>query len=450
VNQQTWQARLGAVETLLDQGSADSAVRMLRSAWEPDLPARQRVPLYALWIRALCESEDLPHAITLARRACEEFPAELALLAALGNALDLAGELDEAYAVFSKGLALDPEDALACFNIATVLDRRGATDDAEAYYRRCLELEDDVQVRAEAVMALGGLLRRTGRVADAHATYDSYLEAEPLDAAILVEDGICLSDLGEFDAALQRLRHALAIDPRHANALYNLAVTYQRQGASDLAIATMTDALHAEPEAPLTAAVLGAWYLARDPTDKERALPLLHGAVDRLFAHDGAAPDDLFPGIVVEEVFDALWHAGYNGEARALAQRAARRDWLTPHVLEILSTADHGTAADTRVFAVSARAECGEEVSHWPTQARGFVTGLMVLAADEQDAADLTLAYLRTVEDHPGVRFAVESVQDKDMVGDEHATTAPPHPVEIVHRPRGVVGIAAGRAYFRA
>jgi hypothetical protein len=119
-------------------------------------------------------------------------------------------------------------------------------------------------------------------------------------------------------------------------------------------------------------------------------------------------------------------------------------------VLEILSTADHGTAADTRIFAVSARAECGEEVSHWPTQARGFVTGLMVLAADEQDAANLTLAYLKSVEDHPGMRFAVESVQNTDLDDEERTPTAPPRLVVGVHRPRGVVGIAAGRAYFRA
>ena len=34
--------QLEAVATLLDEGAAESAVRMLRGAWEPELPAAER------------------------------------------------------------------------------------------------------------------------------------------------------------------------------------------------------------------------------------------------------------------------------------------------------------------------------------------------------------------------------------------------------------------------
>ena len=47
---------LDAIATLLDQGAADSAVRLLRSCWEPELPADDLVRMYCMWIRGLCET----------------------------------------------------------------------------------------------------------------------------------------------------------------------------------------------------------------------------------------------------------------------------------------------------------------------------------------------------------------------------------------------------------
>ncbi|MBP7003790.1 MAG: hypothetical protein KBB57_19935, partial [Amaricoccus sp.] len=60
---------LDAIATLLDQGAADSAVRLLRSSWEPELPPDDLVRMYCMWIRGLCETGELDNALTLAKRA---------------------------------------------------------------------------------------------------------------------------------------------------------------------------------------------------------------------------------------------------------------------------------------------------------------------------------------------------------------------------------------------
>ncbi|MGB1277256.1 MAG: hypothetical protein ACPG77_16040, partial [Nannocystaceae bacterium] len=91
---------LDTINTLLDQGAADSAVRLLRSWWEPELPPERRIRMYCMWIRGLCETGDLRHAVTLAERAASEFPRECDIQIALGNARDIVGDLEGARKAF--------------------------------------------------------------------------------------------------------------------------------------------------------------------------------------------------------------------------------------------------------------------------------------------------------------------------------------------------------------
>src|SRR5690606_29470985 len=113
-------AQLDAAATLLDDGAASSAVRMLRSSWEPELPPQDLVPLYCMWIRALCETDDLDHALTLALRAADEFPREPDILIALGNVHDLRGELEPARDAFYRAIEAEPNGPLQHYNLGAV------------------------------------------------------------------------------------------------------------------------------------------------------------------------------------------------------------------------------------------------------------------------------------------------------------------------------------------
>lgn len=442
----TLRAQLDAVATLLDDGAASSAVRMLRSSWEPELPNEDLIPLYCMWIRALCDTGDLDHAITLASRAADELPGEADILIALGNVHDLRGDLVAARDAFREAILGDGAGPLAHYNLGAVLERLGEEDEAESCYRRALESEDEPGAMYEATAALGALLRRNGRLDEAAGVYESYLDEDPINVDILVEHGICSSDLDEFELAVERFELALTLEAEHAGAWYNLAITLFRMGQPDEALSAMESALRADPESPLTLAVLGSWYLARTNIDtKSReallddALSMLYRALDLLTEVSSDKLSGSYASLVFEEVFEALWQRGLRGEAREVARRAGQRDWITAHVLNTLNEADHGEAPQVTAFTVTARVEAGEVPEYWPQDVQGYTRGLTVLAIDEDEAKRYSLEFLRTME-APGVQFEIETVRPGSAE----------EPWDMVRpRARGVVGFASGRSYFR-
>ena len=466
----TLRAQLNTVSTLLEDGASDSAVRMLRSLWEPELPEEDRLPLYCMWIRALCDTDDLEHAAVLACRAADEFPRDPDILIALGNVHDLRGDLEQAKEAFEHAVDADPAGALQHYNLGAVLERLGDESEAERCYRRAIAVDDEVPSMFEATAALGALLRRDDRAAEALDLYEDYLGEDPLNGEILIECGICLSDLDRFDEACERFHLVLSLEPDHAGALYNLAITLYRMGHRSQAIHVMEQARNADRGTPLTLAVLGEWYLGTPNVDLDEALSLLYGAVDRLLELDHLEGiGSGYASLVLEQVFEALWHHGRQTEAREIARLAGQRDWITSPILEILNEADHGGAHEpgarqVTAFTVMARAEAGEAPEppeHWPADARGYTTGLTVLAADEAEARKFTLEYLRSVENHPSISFHLDVVRPGASLQTSSSGVLAGAGLREIGpgmtasggfepRARGVVSVASTRAYFRS
>lgn len=441
-------AQLDAAATLLDEGAARSAVRMLRSSWEPELCVDDLVPLYCMWVRALCDVGELDHARTLAERAADEFPREPDVQIAVGNVYDLLGQLENARDAFQAAIEAAPGGALQFYNLGAVLERLGDEDGAETCYREATAIEADGNTLFEASAALGALLRRTGRLEEAAGVYDSYLDGDPINVDLLVEHGICLSDLDTYEEAIDRFELALTLDNEHAGAWYNLAITQYRMGRHEEALASMQCARDVDPQSPLTLAVLGSWQLVRalnpaEGADFDESLANLYGALDMLHRLDGDGLSANYAGLVCEEVFEALWQNERLGEAREVARMAGQRDWITAHMLNALNEADHGRAPQVETFTVQARAESGEAPEYWPSDAQGFTTGLTVLAANEDEAREYSLAYLRGLEPSPAIDFQIETVRPgglEEIPGAEYS---------MQPRARGVVGVARTRAYFR-
>jgi len=427
------QARLDAIATLLDQGAADSAVRLLRSSWEPELPSDERIPVYCMWIRGLCETGELDQALTLARRAAEEFPREPDILIALGNVLDMHGLLEEARDAFAVAIDSDPAGSLQRYNLGAVLERLGEEEQAESCYRGAIDMIDDAPM-LEAHAALGSLLRRQGRLEEAEEVYDAYLEEDPLNVDMLVEHGICLSDLEVFGPALERFDVALSFDPHHGGAWYNKAITLYRIGRYADALEAMRGAHASDPTNPLTLAVLGAWIMSQSSGDLDEALGHVYRALDELMQlHDMGDLSPAYASLVIEELFESLWHHDRRREAREVARIAGQRDWITPHMLETLNRADNGTTDDGTAYRVTARAETDERPDYWPDDAFGFTTDLMVVAKDESEARELTLAWLEALE--PKAKFEVRVI---DRGANSNGAV------------RGVARIESYKAFFRA
>ncbi|MEE9382803.1 MAG: tetratricopeptide repeat protein [Nannocystaceae bacterium] len=431
---------LETISTLLDQGAADSAVRMLRSAWEPEMPASERVPVYCMWIRGLCDTDELDAALVLAQRAAAEFPLDTDILTAFGNVLDLVDDLERAREVFTLAVDIDAENPLAQYNLGAVLDRLGLEDEAKKRYVLSMTVGDDAPAILEAATALGALLRRQGAIDEATEVYERFLEEDPINVEVLVEHGICLSDREDFEDALARFESALAIEPRHAGALYNKAITQSRAGDPHLALITLRQAWETEPDNPLTLAVLGSWLLG-DIERVEEALGHLYGAVDRVEAqHRDGEINPAYASLVLEEVFEAMWAAQRPAEARMIAHLAGRHDWVTTHMLDTIAWADNEASHKNNTFTVSARAQADEAATleHWPLDAGGYTTDLSVVAANEQEARCLTLEYLRRLDPDGAVAFDVRVVRRVDRP-----------PSDTSARPAGVIGVVASRTYFR-
>ena len=405
--------QLDAIATLLDQGAADSAVRLLRSSWEPELPDDDRIPIYCMWIRGLCDMGDYAHALVLARRAAAEFPRKPDILTALGNVLDLHGELEEAREAFEIAVALDPGGVLQHYNLGAVLERLGDESGAETCYRRALELDENVPSMVEANAAIGALLRRQGRLDEAEEVYDTYLQEDPLDVEMLVEHGICLSDLERLEEAIERFETALSLDASHGSALYNKAITLYRLGRYEAARETMERAHRAERDNPLTLAVLGSWYLVDSAADLDVALRLLYRALDLVVAmHDRGELGVGYASLVAEEVFESLWQNGRCAEAREVARLAGRRDWITPHMFETINRADNGTPApSSEAFRVRVRAETDcSQPADWPEDASGYTTDLTVIASTEAEAREFAVRYLRELEPAEQIQYDISVV----------------------------------------
>ncbi len=451
--------QLDTIATLLDQGAADSAIRMLRNSWEPELPAEERIPLYCMWIRGLCELGDIEHALTLARKAAQEFATDPDILTAYGNVLDISGQLEEAGDAFELAVAIDGSGPLVHYNLGAVVERLGDEDRAEQSYRDAIELDHGSHSMVEASAALGAMLRRQGRLIEAEDIYDGYLQEDPLATEMLVEHGICLSDLNRLDEAIDRFELALSLEATHASAWYNLAITLFRQGNTPKAYDAMDQAQRADPNNPLAAAVLGAWTLSDPERDLDLALGLLYGALERI--RKMSANDEIssaYASLVTEEVFEAMWQQERRDEARDIARDAGRNDWITPHMLDTLNRVDHGELEVTSAYKVTARAlleakPCPPAPDGWPKNADGYTTDLTVIAENEDEARELTLSYLRDLEPTTTLNFDVRIVGRGTALHEqrdpqEEAAAEQAHQEAGKRRARGVACIDGSRAYF--
>ncbi len=389
--------KLDAIASLLDQGASDSALRLLRNCWEPEMPACDRIPTYCMWTRALCETGDFDAALTLACRAAQEFPREPDILIALGNVYDIHGELEDAREAFAVAVDIEPQGILQRYNLGAILERLDEEGEAEACYRQSIAAQQDGFVMSEPYMALGALLRRAGRIDEAEVLYGEFLEEDPLHVDALVEHGICLSDLDQLDAAMEQFDAALSLDPEHPGAWYNRAITLYRNEDLPAAIEAMHRSLRAEPDNPLTLAVLGTWTVHQG---KSGGVSLLHQGLDCLIELNEAENIGVaYASLVVEEIFECLWQYDHMDQAREVARVAGQRDWITPHILDALNRADYGTSDEGLRFRIKAQARGGDDhPPHWPADACGYTTDLTVMARTEEEAREIALAWLKSLE----------------------------------------------------
>ena len=188
---------------------------------------------------------------------------------------------------FRDVLSKNPDSATAHNNLANVLRRRGALDEAAMHYHRALELEPDYKFgqsnfgatlvqkgnAAEAIpflrsalvldpnnpktyQSLGMALSQTGQPEQAIASFERALQLWPdfVDAHTNLAN--LLLERGDNESAMMHYRKALELDPGNPMTHYNLAVGFARTGHTADAIAELKNVLRIQRDYPDAQALL--------------------------------------------------------------------------------------------------------------------------------------------------------------------------------------------------
>lgn len=152
--------------------------------------------------------------------------AEAKEAAAAGLAAFEQGDFNKAAMRFQRMLALAPNHPMALVNLATAEFRLGRHAKAESLLEKSLLVKPD----APEVWTTLGIVRLTGGNArgamTALATASYQQPANPRTRNFL---GAALAELGWLMGAESELRSAVELDPKYAEAHYNLALVYLRR-----------------------------------------------------------------------------------------------------------------------------------------------------------------------------------------------------------------------------
>jgi transglutaminase-like putative cysteine protease/tetratricopeptide (TPR) repeat protein len=159
---------------------------------------------------------------------------------------------------------------------ATLAQRRGRRDEAEALYRRIRGLEhDDV----EAMRELYGYARARGAIDAALALLDELAAARPDLPTTLVDRAELLEGVGRRDEAHRALEAALAIAPEDAKLLERDGRLLHRMGREPEALTRLRRALELRPQNP----ELRAYLVELEPRPQARDP---HADLQRAYAED--------------------------------------------------------------------------------------------------------------------------------------------------------------------
>jgi uncharacterized protein (TIGR02466 family) len=179
------------------------------------------------------------------------------LWGARGAILAALSRPEEAIEAFRRALALAPEDGALWFDLGQALRDLGRLDEAITAFQAARRLDS-----ADVYHQLGVTEQMAGRPDDALLSYRAALALDPRHAPSLTNMAALAQDAGDHTLAVALCRDAIAIDPANADAHNNLGVTLQRlgdvagaQGAYRVALAA--DPLNSRALANLTELLFG-------------------------------------------------------------------------------------------------------------------------------------------------------------------------------------------------
>jgi tetratricopeptide (TPR) repeat protein len=293
-------ARINLSNLLEEEGDFEAAAGILKEALSL---LQGRPDLYVILGRKQEQAEKYSEAIQSFRRALELDPQTPGAHFGLGMTHRSLGDLAAAGTEFELALQQNPNDANAHYQMGRLLMYRNETAEAIRHFEESVRLKPEL---AEAHSRLGVLYRSIKKNDEAERSFRTALRLNPklekacyglaqllqakgerTEAAVYFEqvqkakessdkfaeasdlnaNGIALMDAGKLDEASEKFRNALALNPSHAAAAYNLGLVLARQGKTSEAIEAFRTAIRLRPGFLLAHFGLGlALRLAGDPS----------------------------------------------------------------------------------------------------------------------------------------------------------------------------------------
>jgi len=129
--------------------------------------------------------------------------------------------------LFSRAVALTPENYLAHNHLGVAYDRAGEPDRAAEEYRKTLAIAPDY---ALAYYNLGRALTESNKVEEAIGEFRKAISLSPRFYRTHHNLGYALAKIGKLDEAMQSYREALRLAPQSGATHYNLAVLLYGKG----------------------------------------------------------------------------------------------------------------------------------------------------------------------------------------------------------------------------
>jgi tetratricopeptide (TPR) repeat protein len=189
--------------------------------------------------------------------------AAAAVQASAGAAIEAlkAGRHDEAIAKFQEVIAKVPTCVDCYYNIGVSQMAKQQYNDAEASFKKVLELKPD---SADAYTALANLYnsqKKFDLAAEASANAAKFAAASGAgggNAETSYNQGVILFNAGKFPEAKVQFEAATKADPNHAMAQYQLGMTALNLGQIPDAVAALEAYLKVDPNGPKAAEVKSA------------------------------------------------------------------------------------------------------------------------------------------------------------------------------------------------
>ena len=167
---------------------------------------------------------------------------------ALGAAYAEANKLNCAIPAFEEALSLNEQNWRARYNLALALIQKGEVNKAATHLHILIQQKPD---SPEAHNILGNLLRHQGDLEAAEQEFKTALKCDPTFASAALSLGQILIDQKRYTAAAVYLQDALKTSPTpelQAQLQTMLAVAYAQNGETDQAIGTLERVIKDHPD----------------------------------------------------------------------------------------------------------------------------------------------------------------------------------------------------------